>query len=141
MQPAIESGFHNHFSLAVNAVWRLVDGGYDVARIAEGRAGVEQARLAVDDLANTIELQVRTAFLNVSGSRERIVAARALVGSADENLRLARVRTRGGVATTLELQDAELRDRDAHRTLVDSEIALHTAVVELQSAAGIAPGS
>ena len=141
VQPAIESGFHNQFSLAVNAVWRLVDGGYDVARIAEGRAGVEQARLAVDDLANTIELQVRTAFLNVSGSRERIVAARALVGSADENLRLARVRTRGGVATTLELQDAELRDRDAHRTLVDSEIALHTAVVELQSAAGIAPGS
>ncbi len=141
VQPAIETGFHNQFTVAINAVWRLVDGGNDAARVAEARAGVEQARFAVADLANSIELQVRSAFLNLSASRERVAAARALVTSADENLRLARIRTRGGVATTLELQDAEIRDRDAHRTLVDSEIALHTAVVDVQTAAGIAPGS
>lgn len=141
VQPAIQSGFHNQFTVAINAVWRLVDGGYNSARVAEARAAVGQARLALQDLSSGIELQVRTAFLNVSASRERIAAARSLVNSADENMRLARIRTRGGVATTLELQDAELRDRDAHRTLVDSQIALHTAIVELQAAAGIEPGS
>lgn len=141
VQPPIESGYHNQFTVGINAVWRLVDGGDVAARVAEAQAGVDQARFGVQALAQSIELEVRTAYLDVAASRERVAAARELVASADENLRLARIRTQGGVGTTLEQQDAEVRARDAHRALVDSQIALHTAAVNLQAAAGILPGS
>ena len=137
VQPAIESGFHNQFTLGLNAVWTLFDGGYTSAAVAQAQAGVTSAAIAVANLESTIELQVRQAYLSVETDEARIVAARRLVTFADENLRVAQLRSTGGVGTPLELQDAALHDRDAHRVLVQSQANLQSALVDLASAAGV----
>jgi outer membrane protein TolC len=136
VQPAIERGFHNQFTIGLNAVWTIFDRGYTDAAVAQAEAGVANAELGVADLASSIELQVRQAALNVAANQARVAAARRLVQLADENLRLAQVRRQGGVSTALELQDATQRDFDARRTLVQSLVQLRTAVIDLQSYAG-----
>jgi outer membrane protein TolC len=56
---------------------------------------------------------------------------------ADENLRLAQVRYRGGVSTVLELQDAELRATAARQTLIAAQVAVREGIVHVRFAAGL----
>ncbi|HVA33690.1 MAG TPA: TolC family protein [Candidatus Baltobacteraceae bacterium] len=136
-QPAVIGGYHNQFSVELSAVWALFDNGYTAGRVAEARAAVEQAQLGVSQLGNGIDLQVRQAYLNVTEAQARVSAARRLVILADENLRLAQVRYRGGVGTALELQDAELRDRSAQQALTGAFASLRQSVVAVRFAAGL----
>ena len=136
-QPAVTGGYHNQFSIALNAVWTLFDNGYTTGRVAEAEDAVRQARIGVQQLENGIELQVRQAYLNVNEASARVGAARHLVTLSAENLRLAQIRYRGGVGTALELQDAELRDVSARQELTAAQAALRQGVVQLRFAAGL----
>lgn len=136
-QPAVAGGYHNQFSVQLNAVWTLFDDGYTAGAVAQARAGVRQAEISVQQLKNGIDLQVRQAYLNVRQARARAAAAQQLVTLSAENLRLAQIRYRGGVGTALELQDAELRDRSARQELTGAQAALRQGVVQLRFAAGL----
>ncbi|HXW77259.1 MAG TPA: TolC family protein, partial [Candidatus Eremiobacteraceae bacterium] len=57
--------------------------------------------------------------------------------SADENLRVTRIRYRAGVGTSLELADALLADTQAQTQYVSAQAGLRTALVVLQRAAGL----
>ncbi len=136
-QPAVTAGFHNQFTIGLNAVWSLFDNGYTAGAVAQARSGVALAQNGLEQLEDGIDLQVRQAFLNVNDANERVAAASSYVKLADENLRLASVRYRGGVGTALELQDAEVRDRAAHEELVLAQTALRKSIVELRFASGL----
>jgi len=136
-QPAVVSGYHNQFSIGLSAVWTLFDHGYTSGRVAAARAGVEQAKIGLNQLEDGVELQVRQAYLNVNEATSRVTAAQRLADLAAENLRLAQVRYRGGVSTALELQDAELRNTSAQQTLVGAEVGLRESIVQLRFAAGL----
>jgi outer membrane protein len=136
-QPAVVGGYHSQFSLGLSAVWSLFDNGYTAGRVSEARVGVAQAQLGLQELQNGIDLQVRQAYLNENQANAQVDAARSLVQLADETLRLAQVRYRGGVGTALELQDAELGDRSAYETLLSAQVALRRSVVLLRFAAGL----
>jgi outer membrane protein TolC len=118
-------------------VWTLFDGGYTAGRIDAADAGVRQATLALQQVENGVELEVRQAYLNVGQASAQVDASRQLVALAEENQRLAQVRYRGGVGTALELQDAELRADAARETLVGAEVALREGVSHLRFAAGM----
>lgn len=136
-QPAVVGGYHNQFSVGLSAVWTLFDNGYTSGGIAQAQAGLREAQLGLEGLQNGIDLQIRQAYLNVSQTQAQTVAARQAVKLTDENLRLAQVRYRGGVGTALELQDAELRDRDARVQLTQAQASLRQSVVDLRFAAGL----
>ncbi|MGP6158575.1 MAG: TolC family protein [Vulcanimicrobiaceae bacterium] len=136
-QPAVTAGYHNQFSVGLNAVFSLYDGGATAAGVAGAKAGVEEARLGLEELDNSVALEVRKAYLNLNEARARVAAAREYVAFADENLRLAQIRYRGGVGTALELQDAELRSTTARQTLVGAQAASREGVTALRFAAGL----
>jgi multidrug efflux pump subunit AcrB/outer membrane protein TolC len=136
-QPAVTTGYHNQFSVGLNAVLSLYDGGATAAAVAAAKAGVEQAKLGLEALDNGVALQVRRSYLNLNEARARVAAARQYVALSDENLRLAQIRYRGGVGTALELQDAELRSTSARQTLVGAQTALREGVTGLRFAAGL----
>ncbi|MGP6158911.1 MAG: TolC family protein [Vulcanimicrobiaceae bacterium] len=135
--PAVTTGYHNQFSVGLNAVFSLYDGGATAAGVAEANAGVQQAKFGLEALDNGVALEVRQAYLNLNEARARVTAAQAYVALADENLRLAQIRYRGGVGTALELQDAELRSTSARQTLVGALAALREGVTDLRFAAGL----
>lgn len=136
VQPPIERGFHNQVSLGLQAVWKLFDNGYSADAVRKARAETAGATLAVANLRSKIELQVRKAYLAVQAGKANVQASRTLVRFADENLRLALIRSQAGVGTPLEVADAARRDRAAQRTLVQSEADLQSASIDLQLASG-----
>jgi len=137
VQPAVAPGYRNQFSVGLNAVWTLFDNGSVAGNVAAAQAGIDQAKLTLDQLQNDVGLQVRQAYLNLSDAKARAAASQTYVALADENLRLAQVRYRGGVGTLLELQDAELRATAARQTLISAQVAVREGIVHVRFAAGL----
>jgi len=137
VQPAVAPGYRNQFSVGLNAVWTLFDNGAVAGNVAAAQSGIDQARLTLGQLQNDVELQVRQAYLNLSDARARVVASQSYVALADENLRLAQVRYRGGVGTLLELQDAELRATSARQALIAAQVAVREGIVHVRFNAGL----
>lgn len=136
-QPAVTGGYHNQLSVGLSAVWSLFDDGRSAGAIEQAEAGLRQAQLAVEEVQNGIDLDVRKAYLEVERAQAQAEAAEQAVTLSDETLRLAQVRYRGGVGTALELQDAELRDREARVQLTQAQAAVRESIVALRFAAGL----
>jgi outer membrane protein len=136
-QPVLMTGYHAQFTVGLNAVWRLFDGGYSDGSIAAARAGLDQSRLQLAGLRTSIELEVRQAYANYTSAIAQVEAAQHLVLLADENQRLAEIRYRGGVGTAIELRDAELRDVSAQQQLLSAKVALRESLVALRYASGL----
>ena len=137
VQPAVVPGYRNQFSVGLNAVWTLFDGRTAAGGIDAAEAGIDRAKLTLERLRTDVELQVRQAVLNLSDAKARVGAAQAYVALADENLRLAQVRYRGGVGTVLEVQDAQLRATSARQTLIAAQVAVREGIVHVRFAAGL----
>ena len=137
VQPAVVPGYRNQFSIGLNAVWTLFDGGTTAGQIDAAQAGIDRAKLTLERLRNDVELQVRQSVLNLSDAEARVGAAQTYVALADENLRLAQVRYRGGVGTPLELQDAQLRATSARQALIAAQVAVREGIAHVRFAAGL----
>jgi outer membrane protein TolC len=97
----------DYWSLALGVQWRAFDGGR--SRNAAAALGHQSAAAAEDraDLETLIELEVRSAWLGVAETRERIGVTESAVAQAEENLRVVRDRYRNGEGTNTEVLDAE----------------------------------
>lgn len=137
VQPAVAPGYRNQFSVALNAVWTLFDNGLSAGHVDAAQAGIDRAKLTLEQLRNDVELQVRQAYLNLIEAKARVGASQSYVALAEENLRLAQVRYRGGVGTVLELQDAELRARAARQALIAAQVAVREGIVHVRFSAGL----
>lgn len=137
VQPPVTPGFHAQFTAALSAVWPVLDGGETAAEVDAAQASLEQAQLTLDSLKTTTELAVRQAYFNVLAAQQRASAAQRAVALAQENRRLAELRYRGGVGTSLELRDADLRDLNARKEVVSTQALLARSTVDLRFAAGL----
>jgi outer membrane protein TolC len=137
VQPAIEPGFHSQFTVGLNAVWTVFDNGVTAANISAAEAAIERATLNERELETSVELEVRHAYDDVQAAQQRLAAAHVLLDFASENQRLAEVRYRGGVATVLELRDAQLQNTSAQQTMIAAQAELRRGVIALRIAAGL----
>jgi outer membrane protein len=116
------------WSVGVTLNWPLFDGGGRIARYQESKALFESAKAAVKSTELNVIQNVEQAEIAVEEAAERILAAQALVASAQENFRLAQGRFDAGVGTILELTDAQLALTQAQNTesqaLADYRISL-----------------
>jgi outer membrane protein len=124
------------WSVGVSLNWSLFDGGGRIARYQEAKAVLEGARANVKSTELTILQNVEQAEIAVEEAAERILAAQALVASAQENFRLAQGRFDAGVGTILELTDAQLALTQAHNTESQAHAHNRNAQARLDRAVG-----
>jgi outer membrane protein TolC len=136
-QPVVQQAYKPQFTFSLQAVWQLFDGGLSDGREAEATANLDEARLQLERLNNDVELGVRQAYATMLAAQARVVAAQALVQSANEGERLSEVRYRGGVGTALELREADLRAIGARREELEAHAALARSVTDLRFASGL----
>ena len=84
----------------------LFDGLRTRGRIREERARLRQDELALEELRETVRLEVTQAVLKMEDAGKLVVSQEENVKRAEEGLRLAGVRYDGGEATELEVMDA-----------------------------------
>jgi outer membrane protein len=137
LTPNFENIPQPQLSETLSVTWKLFDGGLTHGKVAEASADVEKAGINLQQLENGVDLEVRRAYFNYTAAQARLAAARSGQSSADENLRVTRIRYRVGVGTSLELSDALLADTQAQTQYVSAQANLRIALVTLQRAAGL----
>ena len=124
------------WSIGASVAQSLFDGGRRAAQTDAARAA-RQAALA--DWQGSVAQafgEVRDALNAQTGSRASAQAQRQRIAALERVLELARMRLRGGIATQLEVLDAERSLLNAQQALVLSEQNQRTALVDLYKALG-----
>ncbi|MAT65605.1 MAG: transporter [Gammaproteobacteria bacterium] len=94
-------------SASVGVTWSPFDGGRSRhAALALSRQAQAVTELHNDAVAQT-QLQVRTAWLDLNETRQRLNVTVKALAQAEENLRVAKSRYQNGIGTNTEVLDAE----------------------------------
>ncbi|MBW3623488.1 MAG: TolC family protein, partial [Armatimonadetes bacterium] len=114
----------------------IYQGGIVRARVNEAQADVETARSTLEQVKQGVALEVRSALLDLQESARRRQTVAANVVQAREALRIAQVRFRAGVSTTVEVTDAQVAYIQALTNQVNAEYDHLSAEARLRRAVG-----
>jgi TolC family type I secretion outer membrane protein len=128
------------WAYGVSLQWPLFDVGLTAGRVQEAEANLLSARVSLRQVEQRVSAEVVQAYLNVQTSRQQVTAAGSGVASAEESLRLATGRYESGVATYVEVLDAESAALTARTDLVNARYGLSSSLAALRHALGLAEG-
>lgn len=137
LTPNFENIKQPQLSETLSITWKLFDGGMTHGQVAEAQADVDKAQINLKQLENGVDLEARSAYLNYVAAQAQLAAAKSAQQSADEDLRVTRIRFQAGVGTSLELSDALLADTQAQSQYVTAQAGVQSALVTLKRAAGL----
>jgi outer membrane protein len=104
---------------------------------AQAEASADAARAAYQTLLEAVMLDVDQSYFAVAEARERMAATEKLVEQASQNYTLAQRQYAAGVATAIEVSDAELALANARITRIQSVSDYASGRIRLQRAAGL----
>jgi len=117
------------WSLGLSLQWTIFDGGANTARYQEAKSNARAARARVLSSELEISRDVEQAVVSAEEAQARIRAAGVSVKAAERNYRFAEGRFRAGLATIIDLADAQFSLTQAQnleaQALSDYRIALY----------------
>ncbi len=96
----------DNWSLIAGVNLNLSSGGATTSRVGMGKGELLSLRITRDKLLDAVRLDVKSAYLDLQSSIQKIDVTKTSVASAEENLRLQRLRYQEGVGTAIEVLDA-----------------------------------
>jgi len=124
------------YTLGVSLRVPVFDGGNRAARRGESFSQYKQEQIRTRDLGQQIELQVRVAIEGLRAAADEVEASREGLTLAENELAQARRRYEAGVATSLEVTDAQTRVQRARDNQVMALYDYNVARLELATATG-----
>ena len=114
----------------------VFDGYRREGRVSEQSAVSREIEVRERDLRTQVQVDVRTALLDLSSAREQVSAARERVSLGEQEVTQARDRFSAGVAGNADVISASLTLSAARTSLVEAETAYQSAKVALARAQG-----
>ena len=96
----------DNWSAIVGVNINLFSGGASNSKIGMARAELRSLMLSREKLLDNIRLEVKSAYLDLQSSAQKMEVTKAAVEQAEENLRLQHLRYKEGVGTATEVLDA-----------------------------------
>ena len=128
-------------SVSISMRVPLFDGGRREARIAETGVQARQERLRLEDLRQQVELEIRLALNNWKNAVEQMDSARQGLGLAENELAQSQRRYEAGVASSVELTDAQTRLARARDNDLSATYQFNLARIDLAAATGAISGA
>lgn len=119
--------------------WRLFDGGRSLARARQADQDLAIAETRFAQQRNEIRFQVETAYYDLISNKDNIGTAQTGVVTAEERLRLARLRFQAGVGTQTEVIDAQRDLTRARGNLLQAVIGYNQSLNSLERAVSNLP--
>ena len=114
----------------------IFDGGQREGRISENRSLVRQESLRTQDLEYQVTLEVRDALLTIESTEQQVKVAELGLKLSLKELNLARERFAVGVATNIEVTNAQTSVAQARDSLIEALFTFNAARVNLARAQG-----
>ena len=100
--------WNNSWNMTFALRFPLFDGFATKARVKQAKSAVNQIKIGKEQLTNGITLDVRYSFMSFQEAKELLKVQEETVQQAQESLRIANLRYKNGMITSVELMDAEL---------------------------------
>jgi len=126
----------NDWSLGLNLTWPIFDGfnrEYTIQRTKSDLAGTIAGH---EKTLRGIELEVWIAYSQLVEAGEAIKAARTLVTSAEESIRVTEGQYKNGTASIIEVTDAQTTRTTANVQLVQARLNWYTGMARLERGVG-----
>lgn len=114
----------------------ILDGGYAKAKRRQAQSNLARAESSAVALENTAQMDVKQAYASLTSARAQQEVAAARVEQAEEAYRLAALRYKSGVATSVEVTDAQSALTAARNSWVKSKLDMSAAHARLALATG-----
>jgi outer membrane protein TolC len=124
--------------VAVELTWPFFDGSRREARLEEQAATIQKSEVKKRDLTERVAAEVAIAVLDLESGREQVRIADERLGLALQQLSEARTRFQSGVASNLEVIDAQSAVNRARDAEIAARAAAATASIHLARATGVA---
>ncbi len=118
--------------------WAIWDSGQTRGEVIQARARQRQAELALARARTSVSVEVTQALRTLREAYELLSAARRSVQQAEEGLRLAEARYQSGVATQLDVLDAQVALTEARTNVLQANYRNATAIARVRRAIGSA---
>lgn len=125
------------WSIGAALSWNIFDSGVTRAQVRQAEADILSAKEQARQKMDAIQLEVRTAYLDVIEAEKRIQTSQVSVDKAEEDLKIARVRYQAGVGTNVDVMDAQVALTTAKTNYVQSLYDYNTSKAELDKAMGL----
>ena len=135
---------HNDRLEEMNRIWNLgfalnvpiFDGLATRAAVKQAESGLKQTQLGKQQMTDAIELEVRSAYLNLLEAKTLINVQKETVEQAQESVRIANLRYENGMITSVELTDAQLALSQAEVNRLQSLHDYAVGLARLEKAIG-----
>ena len=114
----------------------LFDGGQREGRISEQRSVLRLESIRTRDVERQVGLEVRDALLTMESTQQQVAVAKEGLRLAFQELLLARRRFAVGLATNIEVTDAQTRVAQARDNLIEALFNFNASRVDLARAQG-----
>jgi outer membrane protein len=111
-------------------------GGSVQAGVRQQQALAQKSEATLAAMVLSVNQEVQQDYLSESEARQRISATAALIEQAAEGLQMSQERYRAGIATSIEITDAEVTLANARSSHLQAQFDYRTAHVKLLSAIG-----
>lgn len=128
---------YNRWNAGVSISFPLFQGFSLVAGEQIARANADASRAALETVVASAMLDIEQNFLALGEARERIAATDKLVEQAEQNSLLAERQYAAGIATAIEVTDAQLSLANARITRIQALFDYSSARVRVLRSAGI----
>lgn len=127
---------HGTFTAVIGVNIPIYEGGRTEAKVAEADAVLKQRQAERDALRGRIEFEVRTVFLDLKSTLDQVQLASSAKALADAQVEQARDRFAAGVATSLEVVQAQQALATASDNYISSLFNYNLAKGSLARTAG-----
>lgn len=112
----------------------IFDGLSTRAKVKQAESAVKQIKIGKSQLIDGINLEVRSAYMSFQESKELLRVQEETIQQAQESLRIANLRYKNGMLTSVELMDAELALTQAQTNYTNALNDYVIAIAKLEKA-------
>lgn len=128
---------HEGWSITGGLSWSLWDGGATDAKIKSANAAMHSAEETLQQVRESVALEVKQDYLNILSAKEKIRATEAAVDEAEEAYKIATVRYKSGVGINLDVLDAQYNLNSARTNYITALYDYNVGLATLEKALGI----
>ncbi len=128
---------NGNWGVGVTVSLNVFDTGVTNSQIHGAQADLAQAHETYRDTVDTVNLEVRTNYLNLREAEKRIDATHLAVDQADEDYRIAQLRYMNGVGTNTDVLDAQVALTTAKTNYLQALYDYNTSKANLETSIGV----
>lgn len=128
---------HRGWNIAAGVTYNFYDGGATKAKVDQAKQELLIARETEQQTRESVQLEVKQAYLNIRSAAQRVEATQTSVAQAEESFKIARVRYQAGVGINLDVLDAQLNLNEAQVNHIQALYDYNVGIAKLEQVMGV----